>query len=273
LKISYFQVSSKVWGYFLLDVYFNFKRSMGYEEVPNFEDDMTKIEYISKNFVRLYDDKTKEYDVTSFVLSEVANSLNRCFETHPGMLDTILLELFVDHYNVHVPVENPFNERNLVSDKYVDDCLCKEGYMAIIEKLKDSPFGAHLDVFDCQTPFDLNVKVMPFIHYWLVCEFFRGKLDDECPKHIQYETDDGDILIQAIEALKIGDMEVDVLDEVDAMMSEDKDAKNLKKVQSEVADLMLRIEDMALSEILDKLTIPDYIKDENPSKKARIAWN
>jgi hypothetical protein len=55
-------------------------------------------------------------------------------------------------------------------------------------------------------------------------------------------------------------------------MSEDKDAKNLEIVQSEVADLMLRIEDNALSEILDKLTIPDYIKDENPLKKARIAW-
>ena len=38
-----------MWGYFLLDVYCNFKRSLGYEEVPNFEDDMVKIEYISKD--------------------------------------------------------------------------------------------------------------------------------------------------------------------------------------------------------------------------------
>jgi hypothetical protein len=233
---------------------------------------MKKIEYISKEFVRFYDDKAEEWDVTSFVLYEVANWFYRSFENHPGMLDNILLELFVDHYDVHIPVENPFNDENLVSDKYVDDSLCKEGYTAIIEKLRDSPFGALLDVSDCETLLDLNVKVMPFVHYWLVCELFRGKLDDECPKHIQYENDDGDILIQAIEALKIGDMEVDVLDEADALMSEDKDAKNLEIVQSEVADLMLRIEDNALSEILDKLTIPDYIKDENPLKKARIAW-
>jgi hypothetical protein len=257
-----------MWGYFLLDVYCNFKRSMGYEELPDFQNDMEKIEYISKEFVRFYDNKTEEYDVTSYVLHEVAIWFHRSFEDHPGALDNILLELFVDHYNVEIPVENPFDDDNLVSDKYVDDCLCEEGYMAIVEKLKDSPFGALLDVSDCETLLDLNVKVMPFVHYWLVCEFFRGKLDDECPKHIQYETDDGDILIQGIEALKIGDMEVDVLDEVDAMMSEDKDAKNLKKVQSEVADLMLRIEDMALSEIMDKLTIPD----EKPPKKARAAW-
>ena len=170
----------------------------------------------------------------------------------------------MDHYNVHIPVKNPFHDENLVSDKYVHDCLGEARYMAIIEKLKDSLFGTLLRVYDCKTLLDINVKDMSFVHYWLVCRFFRGKLDDEGPKHVQYENDDGDILIQAIEALKINDMEVDVLDEADALMSEGKDAKTKKKVHLEGADLMLRTEDMALSEILDKLTTSDSMEDENP---------
>ena len=261
-----------MWGDFLLDVYCNFKRDFGYEEVPDFEDVMAKIQYISNDFVRLYDDQIEEYDVTSFVLSEVANWFYCSFENHPGMLDNILLEMFVGHYKVRIPVENPFNVENLVSNEHVDDCLCKEGYMAIAKKLKESPFGVFLDVSDCETLLDLNVKVMPFVHYWLVCEFFRGKLDDECPKHVKYETDDGDILIQAIAVMKIDDMEVDVLDEAGPLINEDKDAKNLSKVQSEVADLMLRIEDMALREIADKSISVSSYRDENPPKKQRNAW-
>ena len=260
-----------MWGEFLLDVFCNFKRDFGYEEVPDFEDVMAKIQYISNDFVRLYDDETEEYDVTSFVLSEVVNWFYRSFENHPGMLDNILLEMFVGHYKVHIPVENPFNVGNLVSDKHVDDSLCKEGYTAIAEKIKNSEFGVFLEVSDDDTLYDLNVKVMPFVHYFLTCEFLLGKLDDECPEHIMSENDEGDILIQAMKAMEIEDIKVDFLDEAEALINEDKKATNLSKVQSEVADLMLRIEEQALSGIMNNFNI-SYNDYEKSPKKARTVW-
>lgn len=257
-----------MWGEFLLDVFCNFKRDFGYE-VPEFEDVMAKIQYISNDFARIYNDQTEEYDVTSFVLSKVANWFYRSFENHPGMLDNILLEMFVGHYNVHIPVENPFNVGNLVSDEHVDDSLCKEGYMAIAEKIKKSDFGVFLEVSDDDTLYDLNVKVMPFVHYFLTCEFLLGKLDDECPEHIMSENDEGDILIQAMQALGIEDIEVDFLDEAEALVNGDKKSTNLSKVQSEVADLMLEVEANALSGIMNNSSYNNY---EKSPKKARTAW-
>ena len=85
------------------------------------------------------------------------------------------------------------------------------------------------------------------------------------------ENDEGDILIQAMKAMEIEDIKVDFLDEAEALINEDKKATNLSKVQSEVADLMLRIEEQALSGIMNNFNI-SYNDYEKKPKKARRAW-
>lgn len=202
-----------MWGDFILNVYCNHKRSDGIE-VPDFEDDMTKINYIYKDFE--YSDNNKNIsngDITAFVLSEVVEWFSETFKKHEGIMDKVLIEFFVFHNKICMPQRDSFDDKNIVSYTYLNDRLCGDGYIKISENLYYSPYGTFIDLYEIYilSEIDMLSKVhniiIPYIHLWMVGEFIYGELDEMSPVHVDidknYKHDDIDQLIEKFEASNI----------------------------------------------------------------------